>query len=375
MRRERILRSPATSPIASQAVRVSAMLAVLLLAQVSWGQDELDTPMIRIPAVEELGSLSLVNLDQPNLAAADEAKAPSIPASPMDPLGEMADKKYGEQPAEQHNEQIFLRTQTVLLQPGQFQFDTGFFYLLQQFNFPTINNGNLVRGDLTRRQLVAPLAVRYGWSERIQLFAYVPLGWRDTSFATNSISDPTPFEISSNHGGIGDVLVGGSYLWRKGGDGTPDIILTGSATLPTGEGFFPSSIFFGGLGNGVPGLAGQFLVVHTYDPVVVFWGAGYKHNFQKRIQGIDVQFGEEFSYQLGAGFAANERVTLSAAFLGNYITESKFNGQNIPGTTLEPMRMRFSVTAFRNCRIVEPFAEIGMTYRAPASRIGVTWTF
>ena len=55
-------------------------------------------------------------------------------------------------------------------------------------------------------------------------------------------------------------------------------------------------------------------------------------------------------------------MTLGAGFLGAFVTETKVNDIGIPGTTQEPMRMRFAVTASRNCRIVEPFAEIGMTF-------------
>jgi hypothetical protein len=36
--------------------------------------------------------------------------------------------------------------------------------------------------------------------------------------------------------------------------------------------------------------------------------------------------------------------------------------------------MRLAVTMSKNCRIVEPFAEIPMTDDA-AARIGVVWTF
>jgi hypothetical protein len=87
-----------------------------------------------------------------------------------------------------------------------------------------------------------------------------------------------------------------------------------------------------------------------------------------------VQAGEEITYQLGVGFAVNERVTLSSALQGAFITETKIEGERIEGSILEPIRMRFAATISRNCRIVEPFAEIAMTDDAP-SRLGVTWTF
>jgi hypothetical protein len=37
--------------------------------------------------------------------------------------------------------------------------------------------------------------------------------------------------------------------------------------------------------------------------------------------------------------------------------------------------MRFAATIANCGRIVEPFAEIGMTDDAPAASVGITWTF
>jgi hypothetical protein len=78
---------------------------------------------------------------------------------------------------------------------------------------------------------------------------------------------------------------------------------------------------------------------------------------------------------MGVGFSANDRVTLSAGFLGAYVSPSKLNHATLQGSWQEPMRMRFAVTVQRNCKIIEPFAEVGMTYGYPASRIGIVWTY
>jgi hypothetical protein len=47
----------------------------------------------------------------------------------------------------------------------------------------------------------------------------------------------------------------------------------------------------------------------------------------------------------------------------------------VQGGILEPMQLRFAITCAQECKIVEPFAVIGMTQDAPSGRIGITWTY
>jgi hypothetical protein len=110
--------------------------------------------------------------------------------------------------------------------------------------------------------------------------------------------------------------------------------------------------------------------------VVLYYGLGARYRFEEEfLGGIVVDPGEEYSYQLGVGFAANSRVTLSTTFLGSYIVEDRINSQRIEGSNLEPLRLRFAVTIQQPCRICEPFATIGMTDDAPGAHVGITWTY
>src|SRR5262249_41106367 len=151
---------------------------------------------------------------------------------------------------------------------------------------------------------------------------------------------------------------------------TPDIIFTLSGGLPTGEKQALNSVFQGGLGTGFASLNGQLLFVHTYDPVIVYYGVGYNHYFPGDLSGVPFHLGDIASYQLGVGFAANDRVVLSASFLGAYVSKAKLDHVPIVDSQQEPMRMRFAVTINRRCKIIEPFAEIGASYSYPAARFG-----
>jgi hypothetical protein len=129
-----------------------------------------------------------------------------------------------------------------------------------------------------------------------------------------------------------------------------------------------------GLGNGVWRLGGDLLVVRSLDPCVLFYGAGYTYSFERDFDGVQVELGHEFQYNFGLGFAANERVTLSTAFLGSYITETRFDDQLVPNSDQEPLRIRLAATIAQNCRIVEPFVNFGLTETAPAAELGIVWT-
>lgn len=287
-------------------------------------------------------------------------------------------QRYGKEPPEpeyRRVEQMFLRQQNVLLPAGEWQFDYGISYFTSDFDYPVVNNGNVVRADLVRRQFVVPFALRYGWTDRLQLFTTIPVGWRHNEIVTSSISDPNPIELNEENFAVGDINIGASYHLCYGECGSPDVIATLSGGLPTGETSLVTSTLNGGLGTGFGSLAWQLLFVHTYDPVVVYWGFGHRHYFEDTINNVVVQPGEELTYQLGVGFAVNDRVTLSTAYLGSYVTEAEFDGDPLDGSDYEPSRLRFALTALRNCRIVEPFVELGTSNRVPFSRVGVTWTY
>jgi hypothetical protein len=199
----------------------------------------------------------------------------------------------------------------------------------------------------------------------------LPFGYSNSELAFDG------FKATNDDFGLADLRAGASFLALPGDRYYPDVIVTTGFTAPTGEGSYvagnvvtPNSQ----LGEGVWALNANVLIVHTIDPVVVFYGGGYNHRFDDRQQGILVNPGEEIDYQLGVGFAVNPRITLSSSLQGVYLTEYELNGDSVEGSTFEPIRMRFAVTASHRCRIVEPFAEVPMTDDG-AARLGVIWTF
>jgi len=294
----------------------------------------------------------------------------------------------GQQPAAAGQEQIygqaptnnalqFLRDVDVLLAPGAWQADTGFIYTHFANDFPLAlvdPMGDVVgveEAEVRRRLLFTPLAVRYGLSTNVQLFAALPVGFSNMQISAFNASETT------NVSGLGDLTFGASVHLFDGEDQMPDVIGTIGFTAPTGKfstplfGLVPGS----NLGQGFWAYNAQLLFIHRYDPVIVFYGGGYRHLWERTFEGQVVSPGEQANYMLGVGFSVNDRVTLSSTFQGFYITNTFINDVNIRGSNLEPLSMRFAATIVRDCRIIEPFVQIGATDSAPRVNVGVVVTF
>ncbi|MCO6455419.1 MAG: transporter [Pirellulaceae bacterium] len=259
----------------------------------------------------------------------------------------------------------------MLLSPGQWQFDLGLTYAVDDTLLPTVLSNNLLDNTrIRRRTLVVPFAVRFGITPSIQAFVNAPVGWGQTELASPE------FDTSRNVGGIGDVSAGVNVLVEPGSGGAPDIVLTLGMVAPSGNDAFGPSLNDASLGSGFWSGLADLRLIHSYDPVIVFYGAGYRLQFQRKVSGVWVDPGDEITYQLGVGLAINDRVTLSGAVLGSVITETEIDGRGLPGSLLEPVRVRLALTSVTPAKkkIVEPFVIFGVTPDATNVELGVIVT-
>jgi hypothetical protein len=304
-------------------------------------------------------------LQEPRPGDEEKDRDSAAPASAAQPNDQQT---YGQAPT--NNALQFLRDIDVLLAPGAWQLDTGFVYTHFANDFPFVVPFDVDEGEVRQRLLFTPLATRYGLTENIQLFAALPIGWSNTQFVGGGQSE------TYNVGGLGDLTFGASIHLFDGDDMLPDVIGTIGSTAPTGQ--FNAPIFGtvpgSALGQGFWAYNAQLLAIHRYDPVIVFYGGGYRHLFEREFEGIPVQPGDQANYMLGVGFSINDRVTLSTTFQGFYLTNTSVDNEAIRGSNLEPLTMRFAATIVRNCRIIEPFCVIGMTDSAPRANVGVVVT-
>ncbi|MDA7979069.1 MAG: hypothetical protein MPJ50_09920 [Pirellulales bacterium] len=290
------------------------------------------------------------------------------------------DRTFGEEPEDDSvNTLFFLRSDTILLQPGEWQFDLTLQYSQDTIDTAglTILNNNLFVGEVVRRQriLQAPLEIRLGVGPSSQMFVNVPFGWSNSELAFAGS------EEFQNTGGIGDVSWGLTRRLVQGNEICPEILGTVAWSAPTGEASLLNTRTVPGtnLGEGFWTMRGDLLFIQNYDPVVIFYGLGYRHRFNNSIDGFAIDPGQHAFYRLGVGFAVNPQVTFSTAFFGNYIGSDVIDGVRVAGGIREPMSLRFAATVTpKDCahgfRTIEPFVNVGLTETALDTVIGITWT-
>ncbi len=145
--------------------------------------------------------------------------------------------------------------------------------------------------------------------------------------------------------GIGDATGGLNFEIFREKARWPEIITTFRIMAPTGDQPQEGGLSLGsGHWAGTVGL--QF--IKTTDPIVLFWGFQYTHQFAARHFYIDgshnVQPGETIGYNFGFGFAVNENVSLSSQVSGSYQWETQSDGTTVSGSSTEPVSLRAALT-------------------------------
>jgi hypothetical protein len=281
----------------------------------------------------------------------------------------------------------FLRDNSVLLEPGQYQFETGFVYtsnVTRSVISETLDDQLLV-GSLstTNRNLQIPLEFRIGVNRDLQASFSLPIGFvnQELSLGSSKLSDDTV--------GIGDLGINLTRVLSQGKGGKPNILGNIGLSAPTGSTSVPSVQQQPGinLGNGFWMVNVGFTVVKQIDPVAFFGGLTYVKTFDTDLsESIRLTPGDLIAYRFGVGYAINSRVSLSTGFDGSFIGELKVNDRVIPGSAREPFALRLAATLQsdqpksarqekRLPRTTEPFVRFGLSEAAPDIGFGVRLTY
>ncbi len=283
-------------------------------------------------------------------------------------------ERLGDEPV--NNRLQFLSRETVLLDPGEWQFDIGLVYSYQQNDIPVAlldamgDIASVIEGQIRQRELFIPFAARYGLSERTQLFIDVPVGWANTELSWNGSDE------FDNDGGFGDITFGASFLAAT--DECRDVVFTFGVTAPTGDdpfGVTGTALPTATLGEGFWVFSGELLFIQTYDPVVLFTSIGTQQSVQREFNDLEILPGGEYFWTFGVGLAVSPRVTLSTRFIAGYVSETTIDSERVPGTIQEPMAVRMAATIAQKDYFVEPFVQFGTTDDANDSVFGVVWTY
>lgn len=315
-------------------------------------------PLDAIDAISDLDAVPLTQVRGRGTAspgAPPQGPAPSAPTQGPPTIGQ-------EPEAPDDIRKVFLRQATVLLNAGQVEVEGAFNYLHTQ-SVSSILNARF-------RQFQLPLASRVGLFDRAEGFVSVGVTSvrQDLGFADNV--------LSHHEAGIGDVTAGFNYeLMRETASG-PDMIASVAVGAPTGSKPNEQGLSLG-TGHWATRLGVQF--IRTVDPVALFAGASYQHEFDARYflgDGVhEIDQGETAGYNFGFGFAVNDNISLSVQVIGSYQSEAKADGQRIFASSREPVSLRYALTYRRSQgTYVEPSVIVGLDDDAPNFALGMSLT-
>ena len=270
----------------------------------------------------------------------------------------------GQKPEEEDIRRLFLRRESVLLRPREFDLEGGLNYQVDEVRIPGLQNRR-------QREFTVPLSARIGVMERIEAFATLPLMYG--TLENNNFGDVQ----NNSEFGLGDLSAGAKFLCFSESPPWPETVLSLGFIAPTGS--KPTDMDQIALGSGHWAVSGGVQFIKTLDPVVIFWGLSYSHLFAaKRYYSApdqDVQPGELFGYNLGLAFAINDNVSVSALVLGYYFSEDKIDGVTISGSSRDTVSLRLALTHRVNRNTyVEPSLSFGLTTEAPDMGVGITLT-
>jgi hypothetical protein len=257
---------------------------------------------------------------------------------------------------------VFLRQATVLLNPGELEVEAGFTYSHTQ-SVSSLLNARF-------RQFQMPLAARVGLFPRAEGFVSIPVAHarQDLGFADR---------VSSRHeSGLGDIVAGLTYEVMQETARAPDVVASLAFVAPTGS--QPSEAGLS-LGAGHRAIHAGVQFIKTVDPVALFAGASYRHEFNARYflgDGVhDIDQGAATGYNFGFGFAVNDNVSLSMQFLGSYQADAKADGQQLFASSREPASLRYALTLRHSpATYVEPSVVVGLNDDAPNFTIGMSFS-
>jgi hypothetical protein len=272
-------------------------------------------------------------------------------------------KPIGQKPEDETDiRKIFLRQTSVLLRPGQIEIEAAPNYTRNQSVSPLLN--------AKLRQFRMPFAARIGLFNRAEMHVTVPAVYvyQEFAFADNA--------VSRREFGIGDVSAGLNYEIARETDRWPDIIAFVDVGAPTGSKPNEEGLSLGS-GHWEASFGAQF--IKTVDPVALFGGVYYAHQFESRYFVNDavqaVNPGEIAGYNFGFGFAVNENVSLSAQILGSYQSNAKADRATVFGSSSEPVSLRSALT-YRCSKgtYIEPSVVIGLDDETSDFILGISLT-
>jgi len=204
------------------------------------------------------------------------------------------------------------------------------------------------------RSFSLPLSARFDLSPSIQ----ASLGLSAVSKANERVTRNDVATQSAS--GIGDATVGFVYQALEAHPFWPDASLAVSMNYPLGDASDPSNSTLG-TGSNSKSITVSAAFVKSSDPAVIFANFGMRHIYPQKGNNFSLQPGETITYGFGAGFSINHNVTFTGQIGGSRQDETRYNGQAIAGTSVEPVSLTAGMTyRMSNSHRIESSVDFGL---------------
>lgn len=279
------------------------------------------------------------------------AQATPAPGASTPPAG--AEMPIGEAPTEQTAEDVFLRGQKVLLGRGEVAVDIGQFYSRGD------NTQLAAVGDAVGLATIRQTAFTTLFSARVGIFneteAFVSSIFRSLNSDVLIGND----KIAEDHlSEFGDIRLGLRQTLLTEGPGRPNVIATIFGHVPTGH-----TSYAAGLGVSL---------VKSFDPVVLFATASYRHTFSRDFADVTrLEPKERFDVTLGYALALNDTLTISTSVSGLFAGETTFTNATLLRQDIYSLQLGLTSWLARGLYI-EPTVSFGLSGPGNSVAFGVT---
>ncbi|MBJ6727970.1 transporter [Geomesophilobacter sediminis] len=215
---------------------------------------------------------------------------------------------------------------------------------------PSLTLGLIDVRNVSSNTYVTSLAARYGLTNRMECEVRVPYVYRSDTTATqpsNTQNQSTPasvfvasgndlgdidfgvrYQLNRPEKGEGPYFIGGLRVKSATGKSPFDVKVDPNVTGPDGEPLATELPTGSGFWSFQPSITGLF----TSDPVAFFGTLSYMWNLQRTVGGSTFDPGDTVGFNVGAGIALNEKVSVSLGYDHVVLGKTKRNGIDLPGT-------------------------------------------
>ena len=264
--------------------------------------------------------------------AQSTSTATSVTASPA----------IGVAPSQRTANEVFLRDQQVLLEPGEVTLDFGLLYIRRDRQVLAGSNGGTVLANAQSESFQTQLTGRYSLHQDTEIFASTSyLQQKANLFAGEDLLS------SAGRSGLGDIGIGVRRTVLREGVGRPDVVVTLDARIPTRD--------------TSPALGTAITLVKSVDPAVLFGTLGYRHTFSRNFSDTNrLEPRHRFDLTLGLAVAINDTLSFNSALATTFNRATTLGATRLLQTTATALQLGMTTRVARGVYL-QPFTSFRLS--------------